>query len=297
MPHPLKPLLPGGSYLPAWLYVPERRLPPNSFIAHDGVFHHVPILSVEPEEGPRRIVFLEMFGKEWRRYARQWQGQAADTLWPELAAVLSAARPEDSFALLAVGGPRVEVPFGSSRAALRAAIEAMSHSDPRGPDGPDLFEGLLQAATWFGSPQTGDSIFEFGGVRRWRWDKARASQVRIALVSRGIRLFSLGGAYEECGSCDETGPLSGTRESPLLRLCKETGGSWETIGYLGPNAHDEMLWEWQNAAKSLYEMATFAYILRLARTGPHVTIQLQDNLRRLPWLLELTYPRPLPVCP
>ena len=107
MPNPLQPLPPGGKYYPAGLLVPERRLPPQAFVAQDGFFHHVPILSVEPDEGPRRIVLVETsFSQDWRRMAGRIQGPP-----PELTAILAAARPGDSFALLAVGGPRLEVRF------------------------------------------------------------------------------------------------------------------------------------------------------------------------------------------
>jgi len=154
----------------------------------------------------------------------------------------------------------------------------------------------LEATTWFGPPQTGDSIFQFGGIRRWRWDKAKASQVRSALVSRGVRLFSLGGAYQNFGGDAGT---TGVQDSPFLTLCLESGGGWETIGYLGlgPNARDDVLWEWQNAAKALYEMATFAYVLHLPRTGPHVTIHLTAATLNLPGWPRLYNPGPLPVCP
>jgi hypothetical protein len=233
------------------------------------------------------------FAEDWRRMAGRIQGTPS-----ELTAVLSAARPQDSFALLAVGGPRLEVRFGSSRDALRAGIEALSHPDPDGPEGPDLFDGLLEATTWFGSPQTGDSIFEFGGIRRWRWDRGKASQIRSALASRGIRLFSLGGAYQMFGG-DPADPATGVQDSPFLTLCLESGGGWETIGYLGPGpkARDDMLWEWNDAAKALYELATFAYVLHLPRTGPHVKIQLTMEALGLPGWPRLSYPSPLPVCP
>ena len=290
MPYPLQPLPPGGQYYPAPLTVPERGMAPRAFVAHEGLFHHIPIVSVEPDDGPRRIVLVETFGEGWRGRVRQWEGKAP--VPPELTAVLSVARPQDSFALLAIGGPRVEVPFGSRRETLQAAIDGLAHPDPNGPDGPGLFDGLLEAASWFGPAQVGDSILEFGGIRGWRWDKGKASQLRGALVSRGIRLFSLGGAYQTGGGDDYA---SGAWESPFGRLCEQTGGDWGTIGYLGRNARDEMWWEWREAAKALYEEATFAYILRLPRTGPRVKIQLTPAASK-PGVL-LSYPRPLPVCP
>jgi hypothetical protein len=151
----------------------------------------------------------------------------------------------------------------------------------------------LEATTWFGPPQTGDSIFQLGSIRRWRWDKAKASQLRSALLSRGVRLFSLGGAYQNFGGDPA---VYGVQDSPLLTLCLDSGGGWETIGYLGPGptTRDEVLRGWQDAAKTLYETATFAYVLHLPRTGPHVTIHL--TLAATRWA-QLSYPNPLPVCP
>lgn len=286
MPNPLQPLPSGGNYVPMPLEVPNRRLPPQAFIAQDGFFHHVPIGAVDADDGPRRIVLVETLDEDWSKVFGRVQISPR-----ELTAILSAARPQDSFALLLVGGPRVEIPFGSSRDALRAGIEALSHPDPHGPQGPDLFGGLLEATSWFGSPQIGDSILELGDIRRWRWDKAKASRLRTVLISRGIRLFSLGGAYSTVGGSDD---LRGGWENPMATLCEQTGGGWQSIGYLGsgPDALDAMLWEWQNAAKALYEMATFAYALHLARTGPHVKIQLTKTVHNI-----LSYPTPLPVCP
>lgn len=82
----------------------------------------------------------------------------------------------------------------------------------------------------------------------------------------------------------------------MATLREQTGGGWQSIGYLGsgPDALDAMLWEWQNAAKALYETATFAYVLHLARTGPHVKIHLAAP--SLSASLILSYPTPLPVC-
>lgn len=289
MPQPVRPA--GVGYAPEPSIVLERHLPPQAFIAQDGLFHHVPIASVEPDEGPRRIVLVEAFWPAWRQYARQSQVTVKRIRGTELTAILSVARPQDSFALLAVGGPRVEVRFGSGREALRAGIQAILNPDPNAPDGPDLFEGLSEAASWFGAPQIGDSILEIGDVRRWRWNKAKAARLRTALVSRGIRLFTLGGAYYTEGTCSEVWDC-GSWESPFTVLVGETGGQSKDNDYFGPDA---IQWALQEAAKTVYEWMTFAYVLRLPRTGPRVKIELAPGVKSL-WV-ALSYPRPLPVCP
>jgi hypothetical protein len=283
-----------GGYIPEPLIVPERDVPSETFVAREGLFRRVPIVSVQADEGPRRIVFVEAFGSGWREHARQPAAPNKGLSRAELTAILSVARPQDSFALLVIGGPRVEVPFGSPREALRAGIQAISHPDPDAPEGPGLFDGLLKAASWFGASQIGDSILEIGDVRRWRWDKARAARLRTALVGRGIRLFTLGGAYYTEGTCSEVWDC-GSWESPFTVLCGESGGGSQDIGYLGPNARDAMQWEWQEAAKALYRQTTCAYILRLPRTGPRVKIELVPAAKS-PWV-GVSYPSPLPVCP
>jgi len=283
-----------GSYIPEPLVVPERGVPSETFVAREGLFHHIPIVSVQADEGPRRIVFVEAFGSGWRERARQAAVPNKGLSRAELTTILSVARPQDSFALLVIGGPRVEVPFGSPREALSAGIQGISSPDPDAPEGPGLFDGLLKAASWFGAPQIGDSILEIGDVRRWRWDKAEAARLRRTLVSRGIRLFTLGGAYYTEGTCSEVWDC-GSWESPFTVLCGESGGGSQNIGYLGPNARDAMQWEWQEAAKALYGQTTCAYILRLPRTGPRLRIELAPAAKSL-WV-RLSYPRPLPVCP
>ncbi len=290
MPSPAQSVPVGGNYYPAPLSVPERRLPSEAFTAHEGFFHHVPILSVERDDGPRRIVLMRTFTADWRTLSARGQDVAQ-----ELSAILSVARPEDSFALMAVGGPHIVVPFGSSREVLPEAIEALSRPDPNGPEGPDFLNGLKEATKLFGSPQIGDSILEFGDVRRWRWDKQRALQIRTVLISRGIRLFSAGGVYSIPGP--GTDLIVDGDATPLAKLCGATGGGTESASYLGPNARDEMLREWRDAAKSLYDQAIFVYIFRLAKTGPRVQIQLTPAAKRLEGWPFLSYPNPLPVCP
>jgi hypothetical protein len=295
LPQPWKPLVSGSPYLAAPLGVPERHLSADAFVAHMGLLHHVPILSVETDDGARRIVLMVTFGPGWREAAARPQRKADEWLTPVLwmEPILSAPRAEDSFALLVVGGPRVQVPFGSSRADLLRGVEATLHPDPTAPDGPDLLDGLLQAASWFGSPQIGDSILQFGFVAQKPWDKTRASRLRSILISQGIRLFTLGGAYFMQGTCSELWDC-GTWESPFTHLCRDTGGGSEEIGYLGPKGHDEMLWESRSAAKALYDLATFVYVLRLPRTDPRLKIYLTTPTLTGPLL---HYPSPLPVCP
>ena len=261
------------------VYIPAQALAPEDLIVRDGGLR-IPVVSLQTDRGPRRIVLLVQNGT-----GTLGRGQAA-----QATAILSRARPEDAFALLAAGGPRLALPFGSGRDELRAAIEELSRPKPGGPKGEDVLDALLETTTWFGSPQAGDAILLLGDIGRQ--PRRRLSQLRSALISRRVRLFSLGGAYTVEGT-----DLYTEWSSPLLTISEGSGGEWESVGNLGPKAVDESLEMWEYEAKALYEVATFAYILRLARTGPHVRIELsQQAWNRLLWP-RLSYPRPLPACP
>src|SRR5512143_1656517 len=64
-------LIPGAN-LPPDLWLPARGLSPESFVAREGR-HRVPVLSVEMDTGPRRILFVVAFGNDWRKLVRAKQ--------------------------------------------------------------------------------------------------------------------------------------------------------------------------------------------------------------------------------
>lgn len=276
-----------GYGFPPELWLPARGLSPESFIVRDGR-HRVPVLSVETYTGPRRIVLVVVFD---RGLATAEHGGLIDRPRIALGGILSKARAEDSFALL-TAWPHIAVPFGSSPTALRASIHDLSPSTAQFGRKDDVLDTILEAASWFGSPEKGDSILVIGG---FGGPRAKTSQVRHTLAGRGIRLFDLGAGMSD-GSCTDW-LLCGYSLSPDGTLAEDTGGGWEPVGYLGPKAADENVWLWQTEAKTLYDMATFAYVLRLAKTGPHVKIELSGEALSRLHRPRLSYPRPLPVCP
>jgi hypothetical protein len=292
LPRRLCPLSTGASVSLPELWTPARDLPPSAFIARDGR-RRVPIVAVEKDEGPRRIALVALLGGGRAALARRGRrgGQPAGPVGIALRAILSTARPEDSFALLAAGGPRIALPFGSSRDALRAGVDELSHPNPDAPRGPDILKALREAAAWFGSSKTGDSIFLVGALGPKR--RMKASQFRSALSGRRVHLFCLGPAYVEEGVAD----YASNSYSPLVGVAEGSGGAWQELGYRGRGAPDGNPSLWRDEAEALYKMATFSYVLRLPRTGPHVEIQLTDETwHRLRWP-RISYPRPLPVCP
>ena len=289
-PVPAKPPSPKGRFPPEiWLSAPGLRA--EDFVVRDG-HHSVPVLSVGTDSSPRRIVFVVAYG---------WGGAVAPQLGSidagpagvQIKTILSDARPQDSFGLLNAWGPGLRVPFVSGRDAILDALRVLAPGRGR-PQGDAVLDALREASALFGTPQPGDTIFLVGGSEHW--PRGKASEIRSALVSRGIRLFVLGAWMTE-GECQAWVPCLESL-SPEGALAEETGGAWESVAYQGPNAADENLWLWRNEAKALYDMATATYNLRLPKAGPHLKIELSPEARsRLQWPPRISYPSPLPVCP
>jgi hypothetical protein len=266
-------------------------LPPEAFAAYEQGSHEldaVHIISVERESGPRRIAMVAG-GMRLQTDAGQPMLLAVPVAMER---ILSEARPQDSFALLAVGGPPVDLRFGASRDKIRAAVEQVRACRQWKRGGKGVLDALLEAASWFGAPKAGDSIMFFGGPPD---DGAsRTSQLRAALTNRHIRLLVFSGAASATTGGDL---VSGSWERPLGRVCEQTGGWWQYVGYAGRKAADENLQLWQTEGESMYEMATSVYTLQLERTGPRVVIALSPQFRKQVPGGVVIYPRPLPVCP
>lgn len=208
-----------------------------------------------------------------------------------IAQILSKAEPQDSFALLTVGGPRKALPFGSSQDAIRAAGDQLRKAKwERG--GKGVLDALVEAASWFGSPQVGDSIILFGGAPNE--GAARISQLRTSLAAGHIRLLVFSGS---ASTTTGGGLTEGTWVRPLARICDETGGTWEEAGFAGVASTDQNVKLWQAEAEGLYENIRSIYLLRLERTGPDIEIGLAPKSFGLGAWEEIHYPKPLLVCP
>jgi len=262
------------------LQAPAKDLQAGAFVARDKR-DFIPIESVETDRGTRRIVFVVDNGEPISLAARQVEAAA-------VRAVLSSARPEDSFALLTAGGPRVALPLGSSKDAIQAAVDGLPGASLKVREGRAVLKSIIEATTWFGSPQLGDSIFLL--ARSPKFENSRVdSPVQSALASRRIRLFTLGLYAMDWGSV----------WSPFIALGDQSGGGWEEVYPLPRKggAKPASLRAARVHAKLLYEVAAEVYILRLQRTNPDTIIDLRlQDLAKMPWV-RVIYPRPLPVCP
>jgi hypothetical protein len=222
--------------------------------------------------------------------------------------ILSKARPEDSFALLTTRGPRVELRFGSSREAIRAAAEQLE-STPQGKSGKGgVLDAVLEATTWFQPPQPGDSIFlmtlHLEGKHRASFSKVRAAvaagRIRVFGFQLGEQLLRITDAINTAAESLEMqvfGQYSILNQT--LLLSRDSGGeatlenTQEGKQYKLTGDRLRLL---HGTGEAMYMEATDLYLLQLERTGPDVVIALAPPvLEQLPWA-SVVYPKSLPPC-
>lgn len=279
-----------GKFLPPLIMASAPELPPEGFVAYDKrgrEFYRVGIMSVERKSGPRRIVMV-IGGVGLRTDNGQPMLQAIPVAIDQ---ILATAGPQDSFALLTVGGPRAALRLGSGRDAIRTTVDQFRNAKwERG--GKGVLDALAEATSWFGPPQMGDSIILFGGLPHEAG--ARMSQLSASLRSANIRLLVFSGSALSTTGGDLT---SGTWVRPLAWVCAGTGGAWQRVGYAGAKSADENVWLWQTEAEGLYEIIRSVYVVSLERTGPNIGIDLSPQFRQQMARGLVIYPNPLPVCP
>ena len=281
-------------------------LPPEAFVARDKT-GPIRVVSATYDRGPRRIVFVAENARKVPAAARKIEAAV-------ITRILSKARSQDSFAFIAARGPRVELPFGSSREVIRAAAEELESPAPGRPAREGALDAILEATTWFQPAQTGDSILVMTmGLERKH--KASFSKVRAAVAAGGIRVFAvqLGLSQIKSLSYGLRGAVPyGVPDSDLSsagfglntffrqtgQLSDLSGGTWVVEDTEGKTYQltDEHLNGLMHIAERMYETIVGHYILQLDATGLQVSITLAPSaLERLPWVL-LRYPEYPPKC-
>ena len=276
--------------------VPVTNLSADAFLVHDKKTP-VRIQSATYDRGPRRVIFVAENGK---------MPQAARKIEAEVIThILSKARTEDSFALLTARGPRVELRFGSSREAIRAAAEELARPPQGKAGGEGVLDAVLEATTWFQPPQAGDSIFLMA-LNVESKHRASFSSVRDAVTAGRIRVFGF-----ELGEVSQPPPLGSTSDyfpntpdvgfgnrNHLLDLTRESGGrfAFDDTEVPGYRLTDARLGVLRYAGESMYKPVTEHYLLQLDSTGPNVSIRLAPSvLSGVPWV-TVSYPTCLPAC-
>lgn len=287
-----------GMLLPDETGLPKLRA--DAFSAHDKK-HSVAIRAVTTDRGPRRVLFVIENGKRMPAAARQIEAAV-------ISDILANARPEDSFGLLAAGGPRVELHFGASREAIRAAAEQLE-STPQGKSGKGgVLDAVLEATTWFQPPQPGDSIFVMA-VRLEGKHHVGFSKVRSAVRARRLRVFSF---QLGRGASDSPEPepiydavsksfstlVTGQVFDGARTLSKLSGGQTFLEDTEGKQYRltDDRLKRLRYYGGQMYKAVTEYYVLTLESAGRDLIIGLAPPIQSMHPFGFLFYPRDSPPC-
>jgi hypothetical protein len=289
-----------------------RGLAPEDFVAQ---LQHKPVAlkSLTYDDGPRRVLFVVDTSKKL----------SADTRKSEvmmIEAMLAAARPEDTFALLPARGPGREVDFTSDKRAITQAIE--DRGKPEGKE-PGVLDAVMAGIDRFGKPQTGDAIVVIAAELEGN-HKANAKSVAKALEEHHIRMFGLalgpvstrnvaaGGTVTSTTTqgLAYTTPLTGgitynTGDEHFFPLTVDSGGL--VLGVMNVDsrrsynlADARLAQEVQQKARAVLNMITALYRLQL--DGPPLsraedwTLDISDALKKQLQQVFLLYPRALGPC-
>ena len=270
-------------------------LTPEAFSARNGK-HPVAIRSLTVERGRRRLVFVVENGKQMNAAARKIEAAV-------ISGILSKGRPEDSFALITAGGPRMELHFGSGRDVILTTAEQLASPPQQKEKGQSALDAVEEAASWLDAPQAGDSIFVLALNLEGR-HRTSFSKVREALSNGHIRLFGLELGYVTqpdperlYAGEDITTQLLGMgvgNVDHLLQLSRDSGGAFACENTLqgkkyklGPAKLERLV----AAGGHMYLMAVSYYVLGLDCADGTVVIALLPSVQqKLPQAFVL-YPR------
>lgn len=110
---------------------------------------HVGVKAMAFDEGPRRVLLVVDAARKLNDDTRKAERLLVENL-------LSAARPEDSYALVLARGPERTVKFGEDR---KTIVEALPQEALAGKvQNAGVLDAVMQGMEMFGSPQPGDAI-------------------------------------------------------------------------------------------------------------------------------------------
>lgn len=280
-----------------------RNVPQDGIIAHRGG-DVLTIRSVNADSASRRIVLVVENGRGVNLGARKVEASI-------LGAIVTNARPQDSFALITARGPRKELPFGAPRDLLLSTIEELSSPVKEKDQSKSALEGVLEAAGLFQSSQPGDSII-FLTMGLDALGETEYGRVGKTLSAAGIRLFgfqlgrlylgiyTLGIAPTSSGGVMPAARIDPNRET-MFDLADGTGGF-----FLGENTEgdpqrayqltDQRLQLLNKFAGQLYKAIVEYYRIQLVASPKGFAIDLSDSLRQKLPKAHMTYPRKIPPC-
>lgn len=290
---------------------PFRGLAAEDFIAQLQR-KQVSLKSLTYDDGPRRVLLVVDASKKLSADTRK-----AEVMMIE--AMLSAARPEDSFALLPARGPGRDVDFTTDRRAITQAIDGAGKQEDRGPG---VLDAVLAGIEHFGAPQTGDAIVVIAAELEGN-HKANPKMVAQALREHHIRMFGLALGPVQTRNVVAGGTMTSTTSqglawtTPLMDTVYDTGdgnffpltvnsgglvlGAMNGDSRRSYNLSDARLaQEVQQKARAISKMVAAFYRLQL--DGPPLshaedwTLDLNENMRKQLQQVFLLYPHALGPC-
>jgi hypothetical protein len=158
---------------------PLRGLSAADFAVH-ALKGQIAVDSLKFDDGPRRIALVVDQFKKLPANAQQAEIELVKTM-------LSAARPEDSFALVVARGLQHVVKFGEDTAGI---LDAVKENEQTKGKGLGVLDAVTEAINLFGERRPGDAIViiaaDLGGNHH-----AKPKTVAEALSGHGIRMFGL----------------------------------------------------------------------------------------------------------
>jgi len=268
----------GFGFLTVPFWNVERGLPVEAFLAREKN-RPVSVESFGVDRGARRIAFVADNGRGVHPEARKFDAAV-------VVDILSMARAEDTFALLTVRGPRAELRLGSSREAMQAAADTLANPPQGSPNGESVLEGILEAASWFGPPQSGDSIIVISTEPESKHN-ANYTMVRRVVAAGAFRVFYIP-LWESSPTVQPGWPNEGGDNSPrdIYALARASGG----LELGGP---------WQGCrdkVEQLYSAIAEFYVLRVSSIGRDLNIFLSPAYQKRLRMAMLLYPWNLPAC-
>ncbi len=140
----------------------------------------VGVKSLSYDDGPRRILLVVDTNHKLSADTRRAEEEM-------IGSILSAARPEDSFALLPARGPGRAISFTTERSPIAKALSLPAEKSGKEPG---VLDAVLAGIEEFGAPQNGDSIVVMAADLEGN-HKANARMVAKALEEHHIRMFGL----------------------------------------------------------------------------------------------------------
>ncbi|HLY61561.1 MAG TPA: VWA domain-containing protein [Terriglobia bacterium] len=271
------------------------------------------IRAVAIDRGARRMIFIVDNSKQMPQAGRDIEKSI-------ISHILSKARAEDSFALLTADGPRLEIPFSSSREAIQGAALQLGQPPKGKPEGVGVLDAVREATIWFQPPRPGDSIILLARSAEGK-HRVMFSEVLASMLTRGIRVFGI-----ELGKVTQPNfqeefternslfsiPRSGFGNvDHLFHLCVATGGwainenterKYENVINAGRlrqvkyQLTEDRLRSLTTSAELMYQAMAEFYMLQIEHAEGDVDIRLSTpSLMRLPWA-RVYYPRRVGSC-